>query len=231
MSSNSSNAQEAAPETSNARPLVIAISHGVLRQWVVSELVAVWQGRVEIVDGPSGIFRALQGHDPVLLICGQQLALLVQDHRRRWTGVAAEITVVLVESLDRLELTNSQLGQSDAVLLWELHQGVALEIVRSAKSGIRAFPPELVDRLISGREQAAASWPRCDGAAGSSGGEATPSPASGADASAEQAPGLQAPTPAQGAAPGRSGGGFLHRLIGAAIARLARRRRGPEDGA
>src|SRR5690606_32203703 len=134
MSPGSSNANEPEPDGIRSRPLVVAIAHGSLRHWAVSELASTWLGRIQVVDRYPDVFRAFQGLDrePVLLICGVQLSVLTQRHRRRWMRIAEGTTVVLVESLDSIDVVGSHLSDVDAVLLWERHQGIAIDILRTA---------------------------------------------------------------------------------------------------
>ncbi|MPY68664.1 MAG: hypothetical protein GEU92_01115 [Alphaproteobacteria bacterium] len=151
MSSGPSNPRQPDPETPPGRLLVVAVAPGAIRSWIVSELAPDWQGRIRTADGVQDIFRALgaSAGDPVLLISGCSLSDMTEHHRRRWARLSADITVVLVASSDEIELVRTHFPGVDAVLLQDLHRGMALEIVRSAKSGVRSFPRELVEQLLS----------------------------------------------------------------------------------
>ena len=150
MSPGSSNPSKPHPHTQPRSSLVVAVAPGAIRSWVVSELAPQWHGRIRSADGPQDIFRALgeSDGDPVLLISGSFLSDLTEHHRRRWARLSANVTVVLVASSNDLSLVRSHFPDVDAVLLHDLHRGMAVEIVRSAKSGVRSFPRELAEQLL-----------------------------------------------------------------------------------
>jgi hypothetical protein len=85
----------------------------------------------------------------VLLISGRYLSDVTERHRRRWARLSANVTVVLVASSGDMPLVRTHFPDVDAVLLQDLHRGMALDIVRSAKSGVRSLPRELVEQLLS----------------------------------------------------------------------------------
>jgi DNA-binding NarL/FixJ family response regulator len=117
----------------------------------MSELASDWQGRIRAADGPQDVFQAIgeSDGDAVLLISGRLLSEVTERHRRRWARLPADLTVVLVASSDDTALVRTHFSHVDAVLLQDLHRGMALEIVRSAKSGVRSLPRELVEQMLS----------------------------------------------------------------------------------
>lgn len=142
---------ETEPERWHGRRLVVAVADETLRQWVLSEFTDAWFGPIEVISQPQGILTAfgMQEQSPVLLICGRGLSLLEERNGRSWESLSRELTVVLVESQGNMDLVRKHFPHVDAVLLQEVHLGMAVSIVQSAKSGVRGFPLELVEQLLA----------------------------------------------------------------------------------
>ena len=144
------------PERCTNRSLVVAIEDDELRRWVMSEFEDAWAGPILVVDRVQRVLRGFRdgcGTGPVLLICGHNLSIIEEAGKEQWKTLSRWMTVVLVAARDNPELVRWHFPYVDAVLDQELHRGMAPGIVRSARSGVRGFPPEMVERLLAQQDR------------------------------------------------------------------------------
>lgn len=160
MPSISTETPEAEPEKHTDRSLVVAIEDDELRHWVMSEFEDAWPGPILVFDRVHRILRASGdrfGTEPVLLICGRNLSIIEEVGKEDWRALSRRMTVVLVASRGNPDLVRRHFPHVDAILEQDLHKGMAVGVVRSARSGVRGFPPDLVERLLAHQDSRAAS--------------------------------------------------------------------------